>query len=74
MLPATFELVTDEPDPVQPHPHSELLIFFLHFPVAGAFLCECLMVQGESQNDVRPDFASVQRAVEPPKLYRVVAM
>lgn len=74
MLPAALELVTDESDAVQPNTHGELLIFFLHFAVTGAFLCQRLMVQGERQHDICPDFPGMERAVEAPKLYRMVAM
>ena len=45
MLPAALELIADKTDAVQPNTHGELLIFFLHLAVAGAFLRERLMVQ-----------------------------
>ena len=74
MFPATLELVTNKSDAVQPHAHCELLVFFLHFPAAGAFLGKHLMVQGERQHDIRPDFPGVECAVEPPEFHRMAAM
>ena len=72
MLPAALELIADKTDAVQPHPHSKLLIFFLHLAVAGAFLCQRLMVQGERQHDICPDFPGMERAVEAPQFHRMV--
>lgn len=74
MFPATFELVTNKSDAVQPHPHSKLLIFLLDFPVTGAFLCQRLMIERECQHDICPDLSGMKRTVEPPQFHRVVAM
>lgn len=74
MLPAGFELITDEPDAVKINPHRKLLIFFLYFPTAGAFPGQCLVVQGECQHDIRPEFPGMERAVESPEFYRMIAM
>ncbi len=74
VLPAAFKLVTDKPNTVQPYTHGELLVFFLHLAAAGAFLGQRLMVQGERQHDICPDFPGVQRPIKPPKLNRMVPM
>jgi len=74
MLPAALELVANEPDTVQPNSHGELLIFFLHLAVAGAFLCQRLMIERECQHDICPDFPGMERAVEAPKFHRMIAM
>ena len=74
MFPAALELITNEPDAVQINPHRKLLIFFLHFPVTGAFLRQCLMVERQGQYDISADFPGMERAVEPPELHRMVAV
>ena len=74
MLPAALELLADKPNTVEPHPHGKFLIFFLYFAVTGAFLRQCLMVQRQRQYDVGSDLASMERTVEPPQFYCVVAV
>ena len=74
MFPATFELITDKSDAVQPHPHSKLLIFLLDFPVTGAFLRQCLMVERECQHDICPDLSGMERTVETSEFHRMVTM
>ena len=74
VFPTTFEFVADKTDPVQIHPHGKLFILLLHLPVAGAFLGKRLVVQSQGEHDIRPDFPGMQRPVEPPELYGVVAV
>ncbi len=74
VLPAALELVADKADPVEIHPHGELLILLLHLPVTGALLGERLMVKSQGEHDIRPDLPGVQRPVETPQLYRVIAV
>ena len=74
MLPATFELIANKPDPIEISPHSEPFIFLLDFPVTGAFLCQRLMIERECQHDICPDLSGMKRTVEPPQFHRVVAM
>ena len=74
MLPAAFELVADKPDAVQIHAHGELLIFLLHFVVAGTLLCQRLVVQGKGEHHIRPDPPGVECPVEAPELHGMVAV
>ena len=48
MLPAVFELRSDEADPVEIGSHCKTLVFFLNFFVSGILLRECLMVECQS--------------------------
>lgn len=50
MRPAVLELPADEPNPVEVGAHSKPLIFFLDFPVVGAFLCQGLMIERKAKN------------------------
>lgn len=74
VLPAVFELIANEADPIEIRPHGEALIFFLHFLIPGVLLSERLVVQCQSQHDVGADLSGVKRAVESPELHRAVAM
>lgn len=74
MLPAVLELITDKSNTIEVSAHSEPLIFFLDFPVACALLCQGLVVECQSQHDVRPNLPGVKCTVEPSKLHRMVAV
>jgi len=72
VLTAVFELVADETNPVEVGAHGELLVFNLRLSAAGAPLGECLMVEGQSENDVTAYLTRMEFAVKASKLYRVI--
>ena len=74
MLPTGLKLFADEADPIQIDSHSEFFVFLLYFPVARAFLCQCLMVHRQSKHDICTDLTGVELAVETAKLDRMVAV
>ena len=74
MLPAVLELITNKSNTIEVGAHSEPLIFFLDFPVACALLCQGLVVERQSQHDVRPNLPSMKCAVKASKLHRMVAV
>ena len=45
MLPTVLELIADEANPVKIRPHGKAFVFLLDFPVAGALLCQGLVVK-----------------------------
>ena len=74
MFPAAFELVTDKTDAVQVDPHGKLLIFLLDFVVAGTFLGQSLVVQGQGEHHVCPDLPGMERPIKAPELHGMVAV
>ena len=74
MLPTGLKLFADEADPIQIDPHGEFFVFLLYFPVARAFLCQCLMVHRQSKHDICADLTGVELAVETAKLDRMVTV
>ena len=52
MLPAVFELIPDEADPIQVGAHGEPLIVRLRLAGRRRFLRQRLMIQRQSQHDV----------------------
>ena len=71
---AVLEFVTDEADPVEVGSHGEFLVLDLRFLGACGTLGQCLMVEGKGENNVAPDFACVEGAVEPSQLDRAVSV
>jgi len=71
---AVLEFVTDEADPVEVSSHGELFVLNLRLFGACGPLCQCLMVEGKGEDDVAPDFACVEGAVEPSQLNRAVSV
>ena len=71
---AVLEFVPDEADPVEVGPHGELFVFHLRLFRACGTLCQCLMVEGKGEDNVAPDFACVEGAVEPSQLDRAVSV
>ena len=71
---AVLEFVPDEADPVEVCPHGELFVLDLRLLGACGTLCQCLMVEGKGEDDVAPDFACVEGAVEPSQLDRAVSV
>lgn len=74
MLPTGFELFTDKADPIEIDSHGEFFVFLLYFPVARAFLCQCLMVHRQGKHDICADLTGVELAVETAKLDRMVTV
>ncbi len=73
MLTAVFKLVTDKADPIKVHSHGEFIVFRLHFPAGGTLLCQCLMIESQSQHYIGPDFSGMQIRIEATKLNSAVA-
>ena len=71
---AVLEFVPDEADPVEVCPHGELFVLDLRLLGACGTLCQCLMVEGKGENNVAPDFACVEGAVESSQLDRAVSV
>ena len=72
VLSAVFEFFANKADSVQVGSHGELLVFNLRLSAAGAPLGECLMVEGQSENDVTAYLTRMEFAVKASKLYRVI--
>jgi hypothetical protein len=47
LISASFELIADESDPVEIRSHGKAFVFLLDFLVAGALLCQGLVIQGQ---------------------------
>lgn len=71
---AVLEFIPDEADPVEVGSHGELFVFDLRLLCACGTLCQCLMVEGKGEDDVAPDFACVEGAVEPSQFNRAVSV
>ena len=74
MLAAGGKLVAVEPEPAKVGPHGELLVLDLRLLRAGAPLGQRLVVERKGEDDVAPNLAGVQRAVEASQFHRVVAV
>lgn len=71
---AVLEFVPDEADPVEVGSHGEFLVLNLRFLGACGTLGQCLMVEGKGEDNVAPDFACMEGAVEPSQLNRAVSV